>query len=149
MPVDIVIKKQTILDPSLSSTRGHNNKMSDTEDSLSLVQAVRNFGDAAHQLAAAWERQDRRSNIDPASNIQVVSAQMDTINPHISPSFHREPSMEDSTTAMDIQVMDSALQQHCAATADPSAPTQPDNTAPEARKPQQHESKLCLRCFRS
>ncbi|KAJ5357441.1 hypothetical protein N7541_004599 [Penicillium brevicompactum] len=45
--------------------------MSDTEDSLSLVQALRNFGDAAHQLAAAWERQDRRSNITPASNIQV------------------------------------------------------------------------------
>ncbi|KAK9850293.1 hypothetical protein MYU51_012163 [Penicillium brevicompactum] len=96
--------------------------MSDTEDSISLAQALRNFGDAAHQLAAAWERQDRRSNI-------------------------REPSMEDSTTAMDIQDMDSALQQHCAATADPSAPMQPNNTAPEACTPQQHEREDVRPCI--
>lgn len=122
--------------------------MGDTEDCLSLVQALRNFGDAAYQLAASWERHHRAPD-NPLPTTQDASTQVDHVSPQGSPSLEREPSVEDTGTAIvDTQNVDSVLQQQRDVSTDVTAQTQSLNAASGAIIPR-HEGKLCLRCFRS
>lgn len=109
---------------------------------ISLSDALRNFSEAAQQLAQSWEHEYGQGAPNPFSAISVPSLPNQHAAPVEPPAKVEATAESRSTPTPEVQDMDSILQRECAVSSDMES-------GDEGRAQTQQDQKVCLRCFRS
>ncbi|KAJ5333701.1 uncharacterized protein N7506_007484 [Penicillium brevicompactum] len=109
---------------------------------VSLSDALRNFSEAAQQLAQSWEHEYGQGAPNPFSAIPVPSLPNQHAAPVEPPAKVEGTAESRSTPTPEVQDMDSILQRECAVSSDMES-------GDEGRAQTQQDQKVCLRCFRS
>lgn len=109
---------------------------------IDLSEALRNFSNAAQQLALSWEQAYGPGSNNPFSAINVPGIQSNQhVAPHERPPAKQE-AVETRSTPMPDQDMDSILQRECAVSSE-------IESGDEGGAQTQPTPKVCLRCFRA